>query len=195
MTDWNPENPTDLGIWEELEWTQPPPAKKKSLSLKLKKHRKSQEPERFASPEKSLGEYQEAFIPENTKVNTRWAVKNFEDWAAAYNERHEEKCPDGVLLSDDPAEVSLWLQKYVISTKKRSGQPYPPRTIHFLLSGLQRYMREKKEAPFNLFSRDTVVFKQLMTTCDSYYRDLREKGVGASSKATEVLSDDDVELL
>ena len=90
----------------------------KSLSLKLKKRcRKSPDPERFPSPGKSLDEYQEQYIPENTKVNTRWAVKNFEDWAASYNMRNEEKCPDGVLLSDDTAELSLWLQKYVIRTK------------------------------------------------------------------------------
>ena len=53
MTDWNPDNPADLGVWEELEWTQPLPAKKKSLSLTLKKRcRKSPDPERFHSPGK-----------------------------------------------------------------------------------------------------------------------------------------------
>ena len=73
MTDWNPDNPADLGVWEELEWTQPLPAKKKSLSLTLKKRcRKSPDPERFHSPGKSLDKYQEQYIPENTKVNTRW---------------------------------------------------------------------------------------------------------------------------
>ena len=36
MTEWNPDNPADLGIWDDLGWTQPPP-KKKAKSLKLKK--------------------------------------------------------------------------------------------------------------------------------------------------------------
>ena len=36
MTEWNPDNPADLGIWDDLGWTQPPPAKK-AKSLKLKK--------------------------------------------------------------------------------------------------------------------------------------------------------------
>lgn len=150
MTDWNPDNHADLGIWEYLSWTPPeppPPAKKKKLSLSLKK--KGREPavsDRFNSPEKSLQTYQQRFIPENTKVNTRWAVKKFQDWAANYNERHlNETCPDGVLLCDDASQLSMWLQRYVISTKKKTGEPYPLRTIHLLLSGLQRHRREKKK--------------------------------------------------
>ena len=164
MTDWNPDNPADLdlGVWEELELTQPPQAKKKSLSLKLKKHcRKSPDPERFHSPRKSLDEYQEQYIPENTKVNTRWAVKNFEDRAASYNMRNEEKCPDGVLLSGDPAELSLWLQNYVIRTKK-SGEPYPPRTIHLLISRLQKTILIY---PFCI--RMCRCFSQLISTINS----------------------------
>jgi len=53
MTEWNPDNAADLGIWEDLSWTQPPPAKK-CLSLKLKKRSESFVPDRFVSSEKSL---------------------------------------------------------------------------------------------------------------------------------------------
>jgi hypothetical protein len=34
-----------------------------------------------------------------------------------------------------------------------------------------------------------------MTTCDSYYRELREQGIGAAAKSTEVLTDDETEQL
>ena len=135
-------------------------------------------------------------MPENTKVNTRWAVRNFDDWVASYNLQHrEEPCPDGILLCDDASELSRWLQKYILSTRKKTGEKYPPRTIHLLLSGLQRHMREKKEKSFDIFSREAVAFKQLMSMCDNYYRELREAGVGAASKPTEVLTDADVESL
>ena len=178
----------------DLDWTQPLPAKKKMLPLKLKK-KKRKSTNRFGSPDKSSDTYQQPFIPENTKVNTRWAVKNFEDWAASYNLRHpEEKCPDDVLLCDNPAELSL-LQKYVLSTRKKTEGLYPPCTIHLLLSGIQRFMRENKQHSFNLFCNDTPEFKQLMTTCDTYYRKLREQGMGAAAKPTQVLTDDETEIL
>ena len=103
----------------------------------------------------------------------------------------EDECPDGTLLSDNAAELPLWLQKHVVPTRKMSGDWYPPRTIHLLLSRLQRYMREKMY-PFN---QDTPEFKQLMTTYYSYYRELRKEGVGAEAKPTEVLTDNETEQL
>ena len=54
-------------------------------------------------------------------------------------------CPPGVLLSDDAEELSMSLQRYVVGTRKTSGEKYPPRTLHMLLSGLQRHMREQKD--------------------------------------------------
>ena len=139
--------------------------------------------------------YQQSFCPENTTINTRWAGKNVVDWAASYNERHPDaKCPEGVLLSDSAEEVSLWLKKYVLPTRKTTGEKYPPRTIHLLLSGLQRYMSEQKEHSFQNFSQNTP-FKQLMTTCDSSYRELCEEGVGATSEETEVPTEEEIERL
>ena len=66
---------------------------------------------------------------------------------------------------------------------------------HMLLCGIQRYIREQKEVAFNIFSTDDPAFKQLMTTCDSLFRELREEGVGASSAPTQTLTDAEIEKL
>lgn len=177
MTEWNPDNSLDLGAWKELGWTQHPHAKK-CLSLK---NSKSPVPDCFKSRQKGLNAYQQPFVHENMKVNMWWAVKNFEDWTVSYNKWHPEKmCPENVIFSDDPPVLSSWLQKFIVSTWKKNGEPYSPWTIHFLLTGLHWYMREKKGRPFTLICHDTTEFKQLMTICDNFYREL--PGVGANSK-------------
>ena len=56
-------------------------------------------------------------------------------------------------------------------------------------------MKEKKERPFNIFSTDIPAFKQLMTTLDSLYHELREEGVGATLQPTELVTDDDIDRL
>ena len=77
MTDWNPDNHADLGIWEDLSWTPPeppPPAKKKKLSLSLKtKGREPAVSDRFNSPEKSLETYQQRFIPKKRESEEQQA--------------------------------------------------------------------------------------------------------------------------
>ena len=98
----------------------------------------SEDGERFVSPKKSLQVYQ---VPKNTAVNTKWAVKNFIDWNSSCNDRHpEDPCPDDLLLSDNPTELSLWLQRHILGTRKKDGTSYPPKTL--LLCGLYRYMKE-----------------------------------------------------
>ena len=79
------------------------------------------------SPQISLETYQQRFCPDNTKINTRWAV---EEWATCYNQRHPTNaCPSGVLLSDDTEELSTWLQTCVLGTRKTNGEKYPARAL------------------------------------------------------------------
>ena len=73
--------------------------------------------------------------------------------------------------------------------------PPPPPTLHLLLCGLHRHRKEKKEVPFDIFSPEYPAFKQLMTTCDSLYRELREEGVGATSTPTLTLPDAEIDQL
>ena len=64
-------------------------------------------------------------------------MKNFEDWAASHNQHHPDNlCQHGVLLSDNAEELAMWLQRYVLGTRKTNGDKYPPRTLHLLLSGI-----------------------------------------------------------
>ena len=172
-----------------------PSAKKPRLSLKLKKNNDDGEPTelnftRFESPEKSLESYQRGFVPKNTEVNTKWAVRNF---MSEYNSHHSDKpCSEDILLTDSSSDLSYWLQKYVLGTTKKGGQCYPPKTVYLLLCGLNHFMKEHKKQSFD---RENPDFKLLFNTCDSYFRELRENGVGSASKATEVINREDEELL
>ena len=122
-------------------------------------------------------------MPKNTEVSTQWAINNFDQWRVDYNSRHPEyPCPDGTLLSDSSSDLSFWLQKYILGTRKKNGEQYPPKTLHLLLCGLNRFMKGKKLDSFNIFDHDNSDFKLLYNTCDSYFRELREEGIGSHSK-------------
>lgn len=176
-----------------------PLAKKpKRLSLakpRLADHQPAQEKSRFCSPGKSLESYQQGFVPKNTEINTSWALRNFKDWRKDYNERHTDcQCPEDLLLSGSPKDVSFWLQKYVLGTRKKTGDRYPPKTLYLLLCGLNRYMKQKLR-PINIFDRENPEYKLLFNTCDSLFRELREDGVGNDSKPTETLTREDEDTL
>ena len=99
-------------------------------SLYLEKKERGGSRSRFVSPQISLETFQQRFCPDNTKINTRWAVNNFEELATCYNQRHPtDACPSGVLLSDDAEELSAWLQTRVLGARKTNGEKYPARAL------------------------------------------------------------------
>ena len=222
MTDWNPDNPFDLGVWDELGCSpppcpvvgnlsplklpipsDPPPTKKRKLSLQLKKACSGAEASsaptssRFVSPKKDLESYQKGYIPKNNSINTFWVTRNFKDWVVAYNSHHPESpCPEDILLTDNAKDISFWLQKFIMGTRKKNGEKYPPKTLYFILCGLNRYIKEQKEVTLiNIFNKNDPNFNQLCKTCDALFQELRAEGVGAAIETTEPLTREDEEKL
>ncbi len=74
-------------------------------------------------------------------------------------------------------------------TRKVNGEPYPPLTLHSILSGLLRYMRGvDAEKAQNNFAKKDHRFEKLHNTIDTIYRALRAQGVGAEKHAAEPFS-------
>lgn len=90
---------------------------------------------------------------------------------------------------DSTSDVASWLEKYVLSTRKKTGEPYLPKTVYLLLCGLQRYMKEEKVCAMNIFDRNDPDFKRLYCTCDNYFRELRADGVGSHAEPPNWSSD------
>ena len=100
------------------------------------------------------------------------------------NECSEEKCPETLLEDMEPTSLNKWLSTFLAETRKVNGEPYPPTTLHLLLSGLKRHMRamDKERAP-NIFAKNNPVLQKLHHTMDSVYRKLRSDGIGTWKNA------------
>ena len=157
-----------------------PPRKKPRPLLSLRKNT-DKEDSRCVDPSKSLESYQRGYVPKNTDVNTSWAVRNFEDWKRAYNERHPESpCPDEVLFTDNADILSHWLQKYALGTRKKNGEKYPPKTVYSELSlfrspmglaqvaGISRWLHFRVPRDTRGYIRDSVtcIFSSIQGHCD-----------------------------
>ena len=137
----------------------PPPTKKKRFTTLSKEE---------------LDHLSKACVPKNTESSTRWALRNFRSWMSDRNRCNAEKCPESLLEDTDV---------FVAETRKVNGEPYPPMSIHLLLSGLQRHMRniDQTRAP-NIFAKRDALFQTLHQTLDSVYKKLRASGVGSQKR-------------
>ena len=97
-----------------------------------------------ASPtlsDEELKGFSKACVPKNTESSTKWALENFKSWMSDRNSRSKEKCPESLLEDMDPTLLDKWLSAFIAETRKVNGDPYPPTSLHLLLSGLQCHMR------------------------------------------------------
>ena len=84
---------------------------------------------------------------------------------------------------------------YVMETRDEDGKPFPSKSIDGLLAGLKRYMKTQNKYAPNIFSEEDPRFSNLRGTRDTVARKLREEGVGAFTKETEIISIEDEQVI
>ena len=182
----------------------PGKGKKRKRSLKLKTEKQkcvsmgSKEGERFevVSPE-MLETLAKPYAPNNTQLNTQWAMNNFKDWWKWHNsfDRTIDKCPEVVLTPECSAEeLNAWLPVYVSETRNKEGKRYSPKTIYSLLVRILRYMTENPRHP-NFLEKNDPQFVPFHGSIDNVLRKLREDGVGAESKQTATITIEEEKML
>ena len=136
------------------------------------------------------------FLHANTSKSTKWAIKTFESWSEARNRsRPQDPIPVDLLACNDPARLCTHISRFAVETRKANGDPYLPATIHQLLCGLLRYMREISPTCPNFLDKKDSRFKQLHCTLDAYFHKLHSDGIGRQVKHAEVFTKEDEEKL
>ena len=117
--------------------------------------------ERFQfKSDKELLELAKDYTPANTSRSTKWALKVFDLWSQARNQRYpEDPVPDHLLTSSDPVLLNTYLARFTVEARKTNGDSYPPSTVHQLLCTLLRHMRDQTPGCPNFLDIRTLVFE------------------------------------
>lgn len=135
-------------------------------------------------------------VPASTDKSTRWALANFSAWKKARNEKYPSNpVPENLFASTDPATLCTHLSRFVLETRKANGECYPPKTLHQLLCGLLRHMRETNPGCPNFLDKKDSRFKTLHGTMDSQFHHLHSTGIGREVKHARVLTKEDEDRL
>ena len=146
----------------------------------------------------------------SARVHTTWSLKNL---AKALRPKTRKEIPSGpkvtslnglkreapvpqnpvpsnLLCSNDCGLLSMWLSRFVVETRTKSGRRYPPSTIYQLLTGLLYIMRASKPHCPNFLNKKNPDFKQLHSTLNVHFRRLHEIGLGRKVMHAEVVTKD-----
>ncbi len=69
--------------------------------------------------------------------------------------------PDDLLATSDAQVLVKHLSRFAIETRKTNGDNYPPSTIHSLLAGLLRHMKENNPNCMNFLDKKDHRFATL----------------------------------
>ena len=81
------------------------------------------------------------------------------------------------------------LRHYVAETRNTRGEPYPPKTIYQLLTGILQYLRltQPHNCP-NFLDRSDMHFIKLHNAIDNVFKQLHKDGIGSGSKHAEIVT-------
>ena len=142
-----------------------------------------------------VSELSKGFVPASTEKITKWALKCFCEWRSASNGSDEDSCPLDVLEIQNPTDLDKWLSIFTAEVRRVDGKPYPPRSIHQLLSGLLQYNETTWPRCPEYLDRKNPKFKSIAGTCESVFRKLHKEGIGASVNHTSVITIEDEQRL
>ena len=112
---------------------------------------------RFREPKTLCQEEElvEKAIPSPTKYKNKWAVTIVNEWQTA-RKVQVPALDSGGMLKDydlhkvgvlstriedvDALSLNYWLSKLVMEVAKKSGERYPPKTLHGIVCGIRRYL-------------------------------------------------------
>ena len=168
----------------------PPVASHSSLSVQPESTRF-----KFAT-EEELSTFAKGLVPENTTRSTKWALNTFSAWIRERNTRYPaDPVPDDILVCSEPEIINLHLSRFIVETRKSNGEIYPPSTLHQLLCGILRRMRELNPNCPNFLDKNDNRFRSLQGTLDSYFHKLHSEGIGRKVKHAEVITTDEEDQL
>ena len=134
--------------------------------LTLSVENKKDEPKRKIAlvTDEDLEKLKDNRIPENTKINTNWAIKTWEEWSQTRNLMtmpcSVEKLVKTDVLKLSNIELVYWLAKFVVEVRRKDkdGVCYNPSSLYQLCCGILRYLRDNGRPELNIFEDPKIMF-------------------------------------
>ena len=119
--------------------------------------------------------------PQTTAYSTKWTNTNFDDWKKNRNEQHPDNLvPDDPFITGNAEQLCQWLSFYVTETRSCKCEPYPPKSLYQLLSGLLRHCRSLNPSIPNFLDKGNPNFKTFHAVLYNPFKVLRKNSSPAS---------------
>ena len=129
-------------------------------------------------------------IPLRTQQDTQYCIRLWEEWRNYRQTATNENISP--LIELDNAELDNWLTCFVLEVRKKDGSLYPPNTLHHIIAGLLRHMRENGR---NIDLFNDPGFASFRASLDAEMKRISGAGIGSKKRQAEIITEEEEELL
>ena len=140
-------------------------------------------PTRFAKP--TTDEPTRFTKPTTVPKRTRTLSGAFEYLASRKGIELQKSCKHSISLLWPTNKLQHWLSHFVLEVRKMNGQPYPPDTVHHIICGIMRHIRQKRKQ-LHIFRH--MCFFEFRTVLDSEIKRLKAAGLASKGRQAEPFS-------
>ena len=147
----------------------------------------------FAKPktEKEFEHAKLTAIPAKTLTDTNYCFGVWTEWTQHRLATLGESMP--AIEEMSPPALAKCMCNFIFEVRKKNGDEFPPKTLHHLISGIQRYLRMHGKYDIDIF-KDSE-FSEMRVCLDSEMKRLQKSELGSKTRKAEPLITEEVELL
>ena len=131
-------------------------------------------------------------VPKKTRDDTAYCVRLWTDWAENRNTQTNVLIPS--LMQLDCQGLQYWLTRFILEIRTKKGTEYTPNTLHHIVCGIMRHIRQNCGKPEIDFFKDPD-FADFRSSLDAEMKRLQAAGIGSVRKQAEPITMDEEELL
>lgn len=150
---------------------------------------------RFGEPatDEDISKLIESTENANTKKNTAWALRVFEEWRNQRLRNSDAEIPFLHVMTAE--QLNFYLGRFIMETRRKDGVEYPPRSLYLITCGLLRHLKDKNVFDKNILDNNDCRFSEFRKILDSKMKDLLKRGFGTSIKQAELIMSQDEESM
>ena len=127
----------------------------------------------------------ERAVPAKTVADTKYCIGLFEAWRKHRMETTNSDIP--TMTDMTTHEMQYWLTRFVLEVRKKSGEVYPPNSLHHITVGIMRHVRCTGQPGLDFFKNPEFV--DFQKSLDAKMKRLQQLGVGSTRKQAETLTE------
>lgn len=141
--------------------------------------------------EQEIAKVKLSAVPGATLTDTNYCVRIWKEWCDHRCSVYGDSIP---CLEELPVpELASHLSNFVFEVRKKTGEEFPPKSLHHIICGIQRYIRMSGRSSIDVF-KDSE-FADFRVCLDAEMKRLQREGHGSKIRKAEPLTLEEEEVL